>query len=80
MPEVRELCARIWFDTAAVPHLYRPSALRAVVTLVGADRLLLGTDFPLLGMSRYRRALDAAGIGEAERALIVGGGAAAVWR
>ena len=64
MPEVRELCATIWFDTAALPHLYRPSAMRAVVSLVGAERLLLGTDFPLLGMSRYRRALDGAGLDE----------------
>ncbi|MGO8686877.1 MAG: amidohydrolase family protein [Candidatus Dormibacteria bacterium] len=80
MPEVRDLCATLWFDTAALPHLYRPAALRAVVSLIGADRLLLGTDFPLLGMARYRRALDAAGIDGAERALVLGGSAAAVWR
>jgi len=80
MPEVRELCERVWFDTAALPHLYRPGALRAVATLVGADRLLLGTDFPLLGLARYRRALDEAGLDETERRLILGGSAAAVWR
>jgi predicted TIM-barrel fold metal-dependent hydrolase len=80
MPEVRDLCATLWFDTAALPHLYRPSALGEVVSLIGADRLLLGTDFPLLGMGRYRRALDAAGIGLAERGLVLGGSAAAVWR
>jgi predicted TIM-barrel fold metal-dependent hydrolase len=79
MPEVRELCRRVWFDTAALPHLYRPSALRAVATLVGADRLLLGTDFPLLGLARYRRALDEAGLDETERELVLGGSAAAVW-
>jgi hypothetical protein len=79
MPEVRELCATIWFDTAAVPHLYRPTAIREVVTLVGADRLLLGTDFPLLGMRRYQRVLDGAGIDEVERRLVLGGNAAAVW-
>ncbi len=80
MPEVRELCTRVWFDTAALPHLYRPSALRAMATLVGAERLLLGTDFPLLGLARYRRALDEAGLDETELGLILGGSAAAVWR
>jgi hypothetical protein len=80
MPEVADLCAAVWFDTAALPHLYRPSAIREVVTLVGAERLLLGTDFPLLGMSRYRRALDGAGLDERERDLVLGGSAAAVWR
>ena len=80
MPEVRDLCSTIWFDTAALPHLYRPSAIREVVALVGAERLLLGTDFPLLGMSRYRRALDGAGLDERDRDLVLGGSAAAVWR
>jgi hypothetical protein len=51
-----------------------------VATLVGAERLLLGTDFPLLGLARYRRALDEAGLDESELGLILGGGAAAVWR
>lgn len=80
MPEVAELCARLWFDTAALPHLYRPSALRDAVSLIGAERVVLGTDFPLLGMSRYRRFLDRAGLDDAERDLVVGGSAAAVWR
>ena len=68
------------FDTAALPHLYRPSVLRDMATLVGAERLLLGTDFPLLGMTRYRRALDEAGLDATELGLILGGSAAAVWR
>src|ERR1039458_7018674 len=80
MPEVRELCTRVWFDTAALPHLYRPSVIRDAATLVGAERLLLGTDFPLLGLARYRRTLDEAGLDETELGLILGGSAAAVWR
>ena len=80
MPEVAELCATLWFDTAALPHLYRPSALRDAVSLIGAGRIVLGTDFPLLGMERYRRFLDGAGLTDAERDLILGGSAAAIWR
>ena len=80
MPEIQRLCTRVWFDTAALPHLYRPSVLRDMATLVGAERLLLGTDFPLLGMTRYRRALDEAGLDATELGLILGGSAAAVWR
>jgi predicted TIM-barrel fold metal-dependent hydrolase len=79
MPEVRELCRRIWFDTAALPLLYKPSALREVVSLVGADRLLLGTDFPLLRLRRYEEALAEVGLSDAERAMICAGNAAAVW-
>ena len=79
MPEVRELCRRLWFDTAALPFLYDPGVLRAVSNLVGADRMLLGTDFPLLSLRRYRDAVEAAGLGPEERRLVLGGSAAAVW-
>ncbi len=80
MPEVRELCRRLWFDLAAMPFVYGPSAVRDAVTLVGADRLLLGTDFPLLGVARYRRALDQAGVDGAEMRLIMGENAGSVWQ
>jgi len=79
MREVRELCRDLWFDTAALPFLYDPGVLRAVATLIGADRLLLGTDFPLLGLRRYRDYVEAAGLGAEERSLVLGGSAAAVW-
>lgn len=80
MPEIRRLCESIWFDTAAVPLLYQASAIREVVSLLGADRVVLGSDFPLLGMRRYRQALEEAGLDAEERGLVQGGSAAAVWR
>lgn len=80
MPEVEQLCRSLWFDTAALPFLYRPTALMDVVRLVGADRLLLGTDFPLLSVRRYRRALDAAGLAPEERRMIEAENAVQVWR
>jgi hypothetical protein len=55
MPEVRKVLASTYFDTAASPFLYHPDIYRAAVLLVGAERLLFGTDYPLLG---YRRTLS----------------------
>ena len=72
MPEVRELCRRIWFDTAAGPFLYAPSAYRAVADLCGADRLLFGSDHPLLPARRYIDAFAQADLTAAERALVMG--------
>jgi predicted TIM-barrel fold metal-dependent hydrolase len=58
MPEIRALChANLWFDTAAVPFLYDETAYRAVLDLAGADRLLFGSDHPLLRAPRYLTAL-----------------------
>jgi predicted TIM-barrel fold metal-dependent hydrolase len=59
MPEVKELCQRLWFDTAAVPFLYTPGALRMVQELLGPGRICFGSDFPLLNQDRYRSHLEA---------------------
>jgi hypothetical protein len=72
MPEVRELCRRLWFDTAAGPFLYAPSAYRAIADRCGADRLLFGSDHPLLPARRYIDAFAHAELTAAERALVMG--------
>lgn len=78
MPEIARLCRRLWFDTAALPLLYRPTAYRAVVELIGADRLLFGSDYPLLHAGRYLAGLGDAGLGDGERRAVAGGAAASL--
>ncbi|SDR57340.1 aminocarboxymuconate-semialdehyde decarboxylase [Rhizobiales bacterium GAS113] len=46
---------RMWYDT--VGHNHRP-ALRAAVESFGADRLVLGTDFPFLRGEVFQGAID----------------------
>ena len=55
MPEVRESLRNVYFDTAASPFLYRPQVFSTVVDLVGGDRVLLGTDYPLIDQKRLIR-------------------------
>ena len=78
MPEIAQVCRRLWFDTAAGPFLYEPTAYRTVIDLVGADRLLFGSDYPLLAVARYMTAFTAAGISDAERRLVCGDAMAAL--
>jgi uncharacterized protein len=52
MPEVKEICQRVWFDTAAVPFLFTDSIYAAIIDLVG-NRFMFGSDFPLLRSARY---------------------------
>jgi uncharacterized protein len=77
MPEVAALCKRLWFDTAAGPLLYAPSAYRSVADLIGAERLFFGSDFPLLVARRYREAFAAAGLTQPEEQLVMGAAAGA---
>ncbi|MFQ5879654.1 MAG: amidohydrolase family protein, partial [Dehalococcoidia bacterium] len=74
MPEVAAL-ANVYYDTAASPFLYRSQVYRWAAQLVGADRILFGSDFPLTSQSRQRRAIEEAGLRNDDRALILGGNA-----
>jgi hypothetical protein len=52
MPEVKQLLARVTFDTAASPYLYRPQIYREVIEILGAQSIVFGTDYPLLTPGR----------------------------
>ena len=78
MREVGAVCEQLYFDTAAQPFTYEPSVYRAVVDAVGADRILLGTDHPLLDLPRYLAAMESAGLTAAESDRICGANAAAL--
>lgn len=51
---VQKVLPRVWFDTAASPLLYNSNVWQAVLQLVGAERVLFGSDFPLKLYPRYQ--------------------------
>lgn len=55
MPEVKKALTNVWFDSAASPFLYQPEIFERVSELVGVNKILFGSDWPLL---RQRRCLD----------------------
>jgi uncharacterized protein len=76
MPEVREALDSTWFDTAAGHLLYEPSIYRRVIDLVGAGRILWGSDFPLTSQAKALERVRDAGLSDDELAAITGGNAA----
>ncbi len=76
--EVSGVLAKVWLDTAAAPFLYQPRAYALAAEILGAEKLLLGSDYPLLPVSRYRRELDQAGLAAEQLALVLGEAAAKV--
>ena len=62
MPEVAKVTSSVYYDTAASPFLYRPDVYKVAVEIVGAGRILFGTDYPLLKMRRHLDEIDAAGL------------------
>jgi uncharacterized protein len=52
MPEVKKAMANTYFDSAASPYLYSPQIWPRVAELAGSDKILMGSDFPLMPASR----------------------------
>jgi predicted TIM-barrel fold metal-dependent hydrolase len=62
--EVEEVLTHVWFDTAASPFLYRPDIYKVAGEIVGYDKILFGSDFPLLKPERYFEEMRSAGLSE----------------
>ena len=60
--EVREILTYVWFDTAASPFLYTPEVYRIAGEIVGYDKILFGSDYPLLKPERYFEEMHSAGL------------------
>jgi len=75
MPEVAEALTNTYFDTAATPFLYRPPIFQHVADIVGIERILFGSDYPLLSPTRIIDQLALVDLGEEDRAKILGGNA-----
>jgi predicted TIM-barrel fold metal-dependent hydrolase len=75
MPEVSEAMKNVYFDTAASPFLYRPRIYDIARQLVGADKILFGSDYPLMAQSRPLREISDAGLAEGDKNLILSGNA-----
>ena len=52
MPEVGKALGNVWFDTAASPFLYKYNIFSLVVELIGIEKILFGSDFPLITQRR----------------------------
>lgn len=71
LPSERLHSARLYVDTAS----FGPRAITAAVACFGAERVLLGSDSPVFDAGRAVQAVEAAGLGTGEEALVLGGNA-----
>ena len=76
MPEVKAALSDVYFDTAASPFLYTSDVFPSVTRIVGPERVLFGTDFPLIKHPRLLAQVRESGLSDEAQALITGGNAA----
>ena len=60
--EVGDVFKNVWFDTAASPYLYAPAVYRLAGELLGFEKILFGSDYPLLKPDKYFREMVEAGL------------------
>ncbi|HEY32253.1 MAG TPA: amidohydrolase [Dehalococcoidia bacterium] len=75
MPEVKEVLRNVFFDSAASPFLYVPQVYERVSELVGVDKVLFGSDYPLLPQSRLLKEIDSLNLSPETREQILSGNA-----
>jgi predicted TIM-barrel fold metal-dependent hydrolase len=78
--EVKGYLKNIYFDTAASPFLYDPEIYRIAVQLVGSDKILFGSDYPLLPPQRYFKEMEEADLSDTQIKKICGMNAAKLLR
>jgi hypothetical protein len=75
MPEVAESLRNAYFDTAASPFLYRDEVFGQVAGLVGASKILFGSDYPLMPQMRIVERVRALNMPQGVKDGILGGNA-----
>jgi len=72
MPEVDGALSNVYFDTAATVFLYRAEIFEQAGHMIGSDKILFGTDYPLMHQSRVLTQVQAARLPEGDKAKILG--------
>lgn len=72
MPEVAKAMENVYYDTAASPFLYSKKIYGVLREIVGIEKILFGSDFPLVSPKRYFQEMEEVGLTEEDRAKILG--------
>lgn len=78
MPEVAKILEKVYFDTAASPYLYDSKIFEVVARAIGSNKILLGSDYPLMSHSRLRTQIDQSSLSDADKRGILGANAARI--
>jgi len=88
MPEVRAVSRNVFYDSAASPLLYSIDIFRAVASIVGSDKVLFGSDFPLIlypkrqqepSFAPFLEEIRGVGLASEDLANILGENARRIW-
>lgn len=70
--QMKEILRNVYFDTAAAPFLYDPIVYQIACMLAGPEKILFGTDFPLIRADRYIDEFNKSGLKQKDIDKILG--------
>ncbi len=76
----KSILKNIWYDTAASPFLYEANIYDTALHAGVLDKVLLGTDYPLLTPKRYYTDLDNSNLSEDQKSMILGENASRLFK
>lgn len=71
--EAKQVLQNVWFDSAALPFLYDDNIYDITISISGPEKLLFGSDFPLLEPARYLKTIAQNGLSAAAQGALLGG-------
>ena len=86
-PECRKTLKHVFYDTAASPLIYDGRIFRSVVDIIGAEKVIFGSDYPLMlyprevrepGLGRFVAETRSSGLDDAQLECVLGGNMARV--
>ena len=80
MREVEDLLRNIFYDTAASPLLYNDKIFDVSLEIVGANKILFGSDYPLMKQKNIFKTLNISRFNATEKSLIHGELSASVFK
>lgn len=72
MPEVAKALTNVFFDTAATVFLYQPQIFKQVSEIIGSDKILFGSDYPLISPSRVIAQIHSLELASKDKSKILG--------
>ncbi len=77
--QTKEVLKNIWYDTAASVFLYEPAIYDIAAASGVIDKVLFGSDYPLVPPERYYRDIQASGLSAQQKEQILGKNAARLY-
>lgn len=72
MPEVKKVLGNTYFDTAASPYLYGNDIFAIISQIAGTDKILFGSDFPLIKQRRIVKDVQSLDLSDQAKKAILG--------